>query len=253
MKNETAVVLYSGGTDSTFNAVQTLEQYEKVVLMTYERDGLYWIHGDGGLLDAIDRVAKVYGADRVKAERIDISDKYKQVMYSDYIKSLVKHGFHNLQTCGMCKIAMDWATIEYCLKNDIKHVFWGNGREMASDPSQNEYVQTMTTKLYATFGIIKETPGYDVPPDVREQVIFSKGLTDDLKLKWQPESWKRQHHCTHERLAIRYEQFLRGDDLFINSNPATWDDKVTEYYRGLFKFEEDKMKFVESKIKESLK
>lgn len=163
MSNE-AVLLYSGGTDSTLAACLLLEKFERVHLLTFTRKGIF---NPQNSKFNVKKLSDRYG-DRVIHKIIDISRIFSLISYDDYVKSIIKYGFLNLSTCGLCKLAMHIRAALYCVDNKIFNIADGANNGMYLFPDQQEGYIKLLKKYYSDINIVYENPVYDYisPPDI---------------------------------------------------------------------------------------
>jgi len=117
-------------------------------------------------------------------------------------------------TCGLCKLAMHWRTIIYCLDNGIKYVSDGSGKEMYVDPSQHSAVIPEMRKLYKRFGIQYLSPSFDTSPEEREGVLFKMGISERQVIKWTDATWELQPICSQEYLHLLHVQYKCKKRIF---------------------------------------
>lgn len=197
-------ILFSGGTDSTFAAVLMVREYDRLMLLTYDRCGFY--NTENSRINA-GKLRGIYGAERVSHKIINIDKEFKTLCYRHYLSDLLRFGFNNLTNCGLCKLAMHCRTIIYCLSNNIKYIADGSGREMITDPSQTGAVIAEMQKLYRSFGLSYTAPIFNTKPEVREQTLYEMGILSSLPVKWTDASWDIQQLCSQEYLHLIHMQY----------------------------------------------
>lgn len=160
-KNKEAVILYSGGTDSTCAVFIKANEFDKIHLISYKRFGIFCTdHINYNVV----RLQEIFGQDKFVRKVINIDKIYKLVVYDDYFKNLFKFGFFNLAVCGLCKLAMHMRTILYCIDNDINIVFDGANKDAGSGiaTDQVKEVIEVITNLYKSFNISYSSPVYEM-------------------------------------------------------------------------------------------
>ena len=114
------VVLYSGGSDSTLAAANVAQEYEKVRLITYNRFG--FVETKKNVMVNFERLKLRFSPDKFEIKIIDINEFFKRIQYDNYAYFIQKYGEICMSICGLCKLAMHWKTILYCLDNSITDV-----------------------------------------------------------------------------------------------------------------------------------
>lgn len=162
---EEALLLYSGGTDSTLAACLLAERHERVRLLTFRRFGLFDVENSGRNVAALKRK---YGEDRFSHDIVPVDRLFRKVSYDRFLASFLKHGFFLLSTCGLCKLAMHVRAAVYCLDNGIKRVSDGANKGMDLFPDQQPGVIGMLREMYAGLGIEYSNPVFDFegPQDI---------------------------------------------------------------------------------------
>jgi len=244
------VHLFSGGVDSTYTVTLLVKIFDKIRLVTYDRKGLYNVNY---ALVNYEKLKKMYGADRISINFMNIDREFKELCYEKYFSNLLKYGFYNLMNCGLCKLAMHWRTIIYCLENNIKYVSCGSNQETVWDPSQHLLTIQWLRHLYERFGVQYFTPIFDTSPEVREDALFEMGITGHRRVKWTPYSWEIQNTCYQEYLQIILAKYASRPKLLSRNNmskegDALYQKKMLEYFK--FKIENVQRRidaYVESK------
>jgi len=162
---EEALLLYSGGTDSTLAACLLAEKYSRVRLVTFRRFGLF--STDNAAVNA-EKLRVKYGAAKIVHENLPVNRLFRKVSYDRFFLNLFRHGFFLLSTCGLCKLAMHLRAAVYCLDNGIKRVSDGANKGMDLFPDQQPGVLGMLREMYASVGIEYSNPVFDFesPPDI---------------------------------------------------------------------------------------
>ena len=237
-----AVVLYSGGTDSTLVAALAAESHDTVRLLTLRRLGIF--HIDHSVVN-VRKLREKYGHDRFAHHIIGIDRLFRKVSYSRYLPMLLRHGFFVLSTCGLCKLSMHIRAVIYCLENDIANVYDGANQGMITFPAQMKDVIVEIRKMYARFGIRYESPVFDFDdpprmefgdrlvermypefaPDRREEInttenkLYELGLAESPRLKG-----TRQDHMTQPRCFQFVLSNILIDSLYLSRH--SYDEYV---------------------------
>lgn len=173
MSDNEAVVLFSGGTDSTLVAALAADEFERVHLVTCRRFGFRNINNasvNAGMLK--DR----FGSGKYYEETLNIDGLFKYISYENYFKNLYRFGFSLLSTCGLCKLAMHMRSIDYCLHNGICTVLDGANKGMSLFPAQMEPVLEMLRAMYRKFGIEFSSPVFDMEAPEQKDFIEKSNL-----------------------------------------------------------------------------
>jgi len=234
-----AAVLFSGGTDSTNTALYAAAEYDEIHLLTYDRLGYYNM---GASSVNANKVKWMFKDKNITHNIINIDRFYQEICYHQYLKDLFRHGKMLLLTCGLCKLAMHWRTIIYCLDNKVEAVYDGSNIEMA-DPSQNENIVNEMKAFYKRFGINLYYPVYYQSKQEREERLYNLGVSEKKNVKWTEDTWKIQPCCTQECLFIEYQTY--STFTFFRHNAQTAYDK---YEKKMFNFHRQKREFVISRI-----
>lgn len=161
VRNNQAVILYSGGTDSTCTAFLKTPEFSKIHLISYKRFGIFAVNN---INYNFKKLQDLFSKDKFIRKTISIDKIYKLVVYDNYLKNIFNFGFFNLSVCGLCKLAMHIRTILYCIDNHIYTVFDGSNKNAGSGiaTDQTKEVITAFTNLYKTFGIDYCCPVYEM-------------------------------------------------------------------------------------------
>jgi hypothetical protein len=231
--------LFSGGTDSTYTVTLLVKLFDRINLVTYERLGL---HNVNYALVNYEKLKKMYGPNRINISFMNIDKEFRALCYNNYFSDLMKYGIYNLMNCGLCKLAMHWRTIIYCLDNNIKYVACGANPEIVWDPSQHLPAIQELRNLYESFGIQYFTPAFDTLPDEREKTLYEIGISKYRNVKWTLHSWEIQHTCYQEYLQIMLAKYASRPKLFSRGNISRAGD--AEYQKKMLEFFKAKMEEV---------
>lgn len=124
-KRPKAVVLFSGGIDSTFLVAKEIGKYEKMILITYKVPGMINLENSA---KSAEKLRKIFG-DKIEHKIIDISQRIKKTRggAAKCIKDNIKYRM-GYAWCLGCKINMHLQTIEYCRENGIGFVLDGSNK-----------------------------------------------------------------------------------------------------------------------------
>jgi hypothetical protein len=120
---KTAVILFSGGIDSTYVAAKTVADLDKLILITYRVPGMVMIERS---LNSSNQLKRLYGP-KVEHRLIDIRDFVRATRGGAVkcVKDNIKYKFF-YSWCLGCKLSMHLATIDFCKKNNYSLVIDGS-------------------------------------------------------------------------------------------------------------------------------
>lgn len=170
-----AVVMYSGGTDSTCAAALMAERFQKLHLLTFHRYGFHHIERSGARVAAL---AERFPGTEFRHRILRIDKVFAQLAFRDYLSRLKRFGFRMLQQCTFCALANHFAALAYCRQHGIRHVADGVTRELQLLPSHMERPIERMRELYRSYGVEYHTPVYDfdIP---KEMSFFDKVLQSE--------------------------------------------------------------------------
>lgn len=219
LKNSVAI-LFSGGTDSTLTAALLEKEFQTIHLVTYNRFGF---HATDNTAVQAQMLKDKFGQDRFVHTLINVDELFKHISYENYLKNIVKHGFFNLSTCGLCKLSMHVRTIAYCLDNQIYHVADGANQAMSMEPAQIKEVIDEMKRMYQHFGISYFNPVFelDAPGDgdflEKENLQFLKNISDTT-LTQEEFHQKTPGSVLHE-MGLAPERNVKGSDYDKKRQP----------------------------------
>jgi len=165
----TAVVLFSGGTDSSLTAIKIGERFERVILLTLIRRGLK--HQDF-VVEKKEKLCRFFGdGEKYRNELIRTDKLFRFLLYERYFYNLRRHGMVCLAHCGVCKLSFYWRALLYCLEHGITTLADGAVNLANVYPEQNEVMMlSRIRRLYSSFNIHYETPLFDEGERVQDQL-----------------------------------------------------------------------------------
>ncbi|RKY41992.1 MAG: hypothetical protein DRP85_04305 [Candidatus Makaraimicrobium thalassicum] len=234
--NDSCAVLFSGGYDSTLAAALAAERFRRVYLVTYKRLGIF---KTDRVSVAAGRLKEVYPDVRFESSLIGIDKFYKEICYENYPANVIKFGFMVLTFCGLCKLAMHWRTMIFCMENEVSNVYDGAVAGSKVFPGQNKDIMLDRMKrLYLSYGINYSTPVYNNRKGDTKQEIHKRDLLysdrEEGKEKTPPRS---QPVCIDNLLFSRFVDYYLGIH--------TWE----EYVDGLSRFYAAKMDYIKERMK----
>ncbi|MCD6328655.1 7-cyano-7-deazaguanine synthase [bacterium] len=159
MADNEALVLFSGGLDSSAVAILMLERFERLHLLTYN-------YGYGQIFQnwsrkGVNGLVDVYGRQRFVHTIASCKELFQHILMRSIVRDYKKYQSKFIW-CLACKLSMHASNIIYCLEH---------GMDTAADGSSGEtdyYVEQMSLSVdrlrsfYREFGIDFETPVYDM-------------------------------------------------------------------------------------------
>jgi hypothetical protein len=170
-----AILLFSGGIDSSYTAVKSAGKYDKLILITYRTPGMINLH----LARKTARNLKKSLKGNIEHRTIDIRDFILEIRggFFKCLKACCK--YHFLYTwCLGCKLGMHLYTINLCREEGIKTVMDGSSIHDAHALEQKKECEDFFNNLYAEHGIDFFSPFYDettiAPPNSAYLRLLSK-------------------------------------------------------------------------------
>lgn len=178
MLREDVVLMFSGGVDSTTSALDLLQTYRRLHLVTYA-------NGYGHLLIHKSKVhvrdlRREYGAERILHEIISCRGLFERITINTLAEDYRAYGGGFIWCVG-CKLAMNTMTIEYALNHGIPDVAEGVSPETNFFAEQTPEMVAALHGLYAEYGLHFLTPVYQMGGR-RQQIarMRSAGMTPGL-------------------------------------------------------------------------
>lgn len=120
-KNKEIALMYSGGLDTTYAALQLAQEFSKVHLLTFCNG--FCVRVDASKKHVL-MLQEKFGKDKFKHHIILIGDIFS-FLRKDLLKDILKYRSPLLfDLC--CRLSMEVATIFYCLERGIKYATDGN-------------------------------------------------------------------------------------------------------------------------------
>ncbi len=155
-----AIVLFSGGIDSSYTVMRSSDKYSHLILVTYRTPGMINLT----LAEkTAGRIKKILG-NKIEHRVIDIRKSIKKNRGNilDCLKANLKYRFF-YSWCLGCKLGMHLYTIELCRQEGISTVLDGSSVNDAHALEQNRECENFFTQLYTVNGINFFSPFYDEP------------------------------------------------------------------------------------------
>lgn len=179
--NPTAVVLFSGGADSSLAAVLALEKHQSVVLLTFKSGYELFIRRSCVM---VKRLKEKYGDDLVSHKIINNQYFFRSMLS----KALSKKGYRRFLSKLLFseRLSIYIQTARFCLENQVKDVYDGSNYYQGKFAfPQSPAFLTDIKDFFQGYGIFYNTPLYE-----------DKGLSENLLLKrglmYQSELYQKQ-------------------------------------------------------------
>ena len=156
-KNEEAVLLFSGGRDSSLAVVRLIEMGYKIHLLTFDNGATEDIAKSNlRLSEYSDEIKK----NIITRKIINSKELFKKIALSN-IETDITHFQKNL-ICMGCKMAMHTISLNYCLKNGIKVIADGYTYYQKEWPEQMPKAIDEIKKFHGQYGVKYVNPVYDI-------------------------------------------------------------------------------------------
>jgi len=190
---KTALVLFSGGVDSTYVAARSAPLFDRLVLNTYRTPGMLRVEASR---KSSRQLASLFG-EKIVHNIIDITDLVEKVRGGTgaCVRDCFRYGFL-YPWCLGCKLAMHLYTIGFCLREGLDIVLDGSNYYDKHALEQREEVKEFFSGLYGEKGITFSAPYYrekDIKP---AEGPLAALLRDLALLKDSTEkrvAWLREH------------------------------------------------------------
>ena len=167
-----AVLLFSGGVDSTMAACQLADAFERVDLVSYENGyGHYRIRRTARRARELER----HYPGRFHHTILSVRDLFEALVLDSLHEDYDRYGSGFIWCMG-CKLAMHTRTIARCLAGGVRVVADG------SSSSTTEMVEQMPASIdrvkafYAEYGIRFENPVYDMAREDSIRALRGRGF-----------------------------------------------------------------------------
>lgn len=171
---DSALLLFSGGTDSTCAAALLAERFSELHLRTYFERGTARSPLPTG------NAAKLrahFPSLRFPHEAISTDCLVRAIAYHRYLSRLARHRLYVLATPGFSTLSWHVRTIVECRRLGVKYAADGLTRELMHFPGHMDTVLPHFRALYARFDITYENPvrEWQIP---RDQQFLDRLLVD---------------------------------------------------------------------------
>src|SRR5262245_11027889 len=196
-----ALVMFSGGSDSSLTASLLSERHTVVHLITYSHQAMWF---DDKSLHSVAYLRKAHGEHKFVHEFIQIKDLMGKIFFRPLPADLRRYGTYALpMCCGSCKLAMHGRSILYCHEHGIRYAADGSNAELSElFPEQMVPVLQKYRGLYARYGIHYENPVFDV--ERSDHRLFERGVTPKRDYKTEHVVYSNQHSCVAGLMLYGY-------------------------------------------------
>ncbi len=196
-----AVVLFSGGSDSTLTASLLSEVHPVVHLITYSHKAMSF-HTKAA--NSVAYLRKAHGKEKFVHSFLEINDLMDLLYLSELAADLRQYGTYALpMCCGACKLAMHVRSILYCHSLGARYAADGSNSELAElFPEQMRPVLELYRQLYLRYGIVYENPVFDVGRS--DHWLFERGVTPKRDYKTEHVVYSNQHSCAAGLMLYGY-------------------------------------------------
>jgi len=188
-----ALVLFSGGSDSSLTASLFADRHSVVHLITYSHQAMWF---DDRCLNALEYLKKAHGEAKFRHSFLNISDLMGKIFFRPLPQDFREYGTYALpMCCGSCKLSMHVRSILYAREHGIRFAADGSNVELSElFPEQMVPVLDLYRKLYARYGIEYTNPVFEI--DRSDHRLFERGVTPKRDYKTEHVVYSNQHSCT---------------------------------------------------------
>lgn len=164
-----AIILFSGGIDSTLTAIKFLEMGYNVNLITYNNGSIQNI--DKVKWKIIELIEK-YGSDKIFHQYISLSGYFKKYVLDVLTKDIIEYNTNFV--CLGCRLLMHLYTMKLAMKWSITIVADGSNQYQYNFIEQNPLIIKQIQKVYKNQKINYIAPIYYIKSkkEVKEQLII---------------------------------------------------------------------------------
>jgi predicted subunit of tRNA(5-methylaminomethyl-2-thiouridylate) methyltransferase len=175
-----AVLLFSGGRDSSLAAVRLIEMGYEIHLLTFDNGAIEDIaRSNLRLAEFNDEIKK----NIITRKIINCKELFKKIALFGVEKDI--KSFKTNLICMGCKMAMHTISVNYCLKNDIKVIADGYTYYQREWPEQMPKAIEEIRNFHSKYGIEYINPVYDIKSkeNAKERLALNELSVDSLEGK----------------------------------------------------------------------
>jgi hypothetical protein len=167
-----AVVLFSGGVDSTYLVAKIAQDYDWLILLTYKVPGMINVNFSSRSFEQLQRIL----GNKLEHRIIDIREfiNLKRGGVGQCLKDNVRYKFF-YSWCMGCKVAMHLYTIQFCHDNSIDCVLDGSNYYDIHALEQHKDAKDLFASIYQTHGVTILAPYYydEAVPVLNQNKVIS--------------------------------------------------------------------------------
>ncbi len=221
-----ALVLFSGGSDSTLAAALYAEQGYQVHLVTLDR--FSYVRVTEYTEHNYKKLVAIYGQDRFVRSVLNIEKWHKLLNYERYFYFAKRYGLA-VVALNFSKLSLHWRSLIYAIQNDIEVIADGAVPYMKLYLDQNQKIALGGFQdLYQHFGIRHESPVWDLAEDV-EQLLYNRGINKRPQVRGSED----------DKQVFYAEQFvfaLFAKYYCMKHGEEGYEKIMTELYKEKFQF-----------------
>lgn len=221
-----ALVLFSGGSDSTLAAALYAEQGYEVHLVTLDR--FSYVRVKNYTEHNYIKLVSIYGEKCFVRAVLNIEKWHKLLNYENYLHYARKYGLA-VVALNFSKLSLHWRALAYAIENEIEVIADGAVPYMRLYLDQNQKISLGGfQELYQQFGIRHESPVWDLAEDV-EQLLYDRGINKRPQVRGTDD----------DRQVFYAEQFvfaLFAKYYCAKYGEAAYEKKMAELYSDKFEF-----------------
>jgi hypothetical protein len=158
------------------------ETFKKVHLLTFRTSQM--AHPERSCLSSQNLIER-FGADKIVHHIIDNDALFRKFYFSQYQRDLRKYGLYlTCLVCPACGVGFQVRSLVYCRAFECRYIWDGLQSEGTKEhlyPGLQPEVQGILTDLYSDYGVIRESPVYDISRT--DYALYERGITDKRGLK----------------------------------------------------------------------